>query len=166
PNEVRSPSSPHEALVASVLASGALNLDETGWATAGEGRTLWTATTSEAAIFRIAEDRHRDRLEELIGGYDGIVCSDRWWAYDHLDPECRQACWSHLRRDWRRHAEGLAEQKDFGEAGMALTDRLFKAWRAYGEHQDRRRLKREMAPMVLFTVGQRVALAARTLGSS
>jgi transposase len=138
---------PHEALLASVLASSALNVDETGWATAGEGRTLWTATTPEAAIFRVAEDRHRDRLDQLIGGYSGVVCSDRWWAYDHLDPECRQACWQHLKRDFRRHAEGLAEQKAFGEAGLALTGRLFKAWHAFDEHQDHRRLKREMKPI-------------------
>ncbi|MCA1698696.1 MAG: IS66 family transposase [Actinobacteria bacterium] len=139
---------PHEALTTSVLESSrALNVDETGWATAGEGRTLWTATTPAAAIFRIAEDRHRDRLDQLIGGYTGIVCSDRWWAYDHLDPECRQACWQHLKRDFRRHAEGLAEQQAFGEAGLALTGRLFKAWRAFSEHQDRRRLKREMKPI-------------------
>jgi transposase len=138
---------PHEALVASVLGSPALNVDETGWLTAGEQRTLWTATTPKAAVFRVAEDRHRDRLDELIGGFSGIVCSDRWWAYDRLDPECRQACWEHLKRDFRRHAEGLAEQKTFGEAGVALTGRLFKAWRAFGAHQDRRRLKREMAPI-------------------
>ena len=43
---------PHEQLVASVLESAALNVDETGWRTAGEGRTLWTASTPEAAIFR------------------------------------------------------------------------------------------------------------------
>ncbi len=138
---------PHEALVASVLGSAALNVDETGWATAGEGRTLWTATTERAAIFRVAEDRHRDRLDELIGGYPGIVCSDRWWAYDHLDADCRQACWSHLKRDFRRHAEGLAEQQAFGEAGLALTARLFKAWHAFSEHRDRRRLKRDMKPI-------------------
>jgi hypothetical protein len=139
---------PHEALTAAVLGSPALNVDETGWQTAGEGRTLWTATTPEAAIFRVAEDRHRDRLDELIGGYEGIVCSDRWWAYDHLGADCRQACWEHLKRDFRRHAEGLSEQQAFGEAGAALTARLFEAWRAFeDDHQDRRRLKREMAPI-------------------
>jgi transposase len=119
---------PHERLSAAVLVSPALNVDETGWRTAGEGRALWTATTPGAAIFRVAEDRHRDRLEELIGsGYGGIVCSDRWWAYDHLDPDCRQACWEHLKRDFRRHAEGLAEQRAFGERGLELTGRLFEA---------------------------------------
>jgi len=139
---------PHERLSASVLAAAALNVDETGWRTAGEGRTLWTATTPEAAIFRVAGDRHRDRLEELIGSdYGGIVCSARWWAYDHLDPECRQACWEHLKRDFTRHAEGLAEQKAFGEAGLELTRRLFGAWRSFGKHRDRGRLRRDTKPV-------------------
>jgi len=139
---------PHERLVASVLESGAVNIDETGWFRAGEGRTLWTAATPTAAIFRIAQDRHRERLEELLGDdFDGIVCSDRWWAYDHLDPERRQACWEHLKRDFRRHAEGLAEQKLFGEAGLTLTGRLFEAWHSFQEHGDRHRLKRETQPI-------------------
>ena len=91
--------------------------------------------------------RHRDRLEELIGGSEGIVCSDRWWAYDHLDPKLRQACWQHLWRDFTRHSEGLAEQKAIGQAGLELTKRLFSAWHAFGEHGDRDRLKREMEPV-------------------
>lgn len=140
--------SPHEQLAAAVLCAPAVNLDETGWSTAGESRTLWTATTSGAAIFRVAQDRHRDRLEELIGkDFDGIACSDRWWAYDHLDPECRQVCWQHIYRDFRRHSEGLALQQAFGHAGLALTDQLFKVWQAFDEHQGRERLGAEMAPI-------------------
>jgi transposase len=139
---------PHERLGAKVLGSPAVNVDQTGWFTAAEGRTLWTATTPEAAIFRIAEDRHRDRLEQLIGtNFKGILSSDRWWAYDHLDPECRQLCWEHRKRDFRRHAEGPAEQKLFGEAGLALTGRLFSAWHAFEAHRDRRRLAHEMKPI-------------------
>ena len=137
---------PHEALSATVRVSPALNVDETGWRTAGDGRTLWTAATPTAAIFRIAQDRHADRLDELIGtGYTGIVGSDRWWAYGHLDCDCRQACWQHLTRDFRRHAEGLGEQKTFGEAGLTLTTRLFETWHALDEHHNRGRLAAEMA---------------------
>lgn len=139
---------PHEALVASVLRAPAVNVDETGWTTAGTDRTIWTATTPEAAIFRIAEDRHRDRLQELLGErFAGICCSDRWWAYNHIDPESRQACWSHLQRDFRFHAEGLPTQKTFGEQGLALTARLFDAWHCFREHQDRARLADEIAPI-------------------
>ena len=139
---------PHQALVGSVLRSAAVNVDETGWVTAGNNRTLWTATTPEAAIFRIAADRHRDRLQELLGErFAGICCSDRWWAYNQIDPESRQACWSHLQRDFRFHAEGLPTQKHFGEHGLELTSRLFQAWHGYHEHQDRARLADEIAPI-------------------
>jgi len=138
---------PHEQLVEKVLSSPTVNVDETGWCTAHEGRTMWTAATPEAAIFKIMEDRHRDRLEQLIKGFKGILGSDRWWAYDHIDPESRQACWEHLKRDFFKHSEGLAEQKQFGTAGLALTKRLFKTWHAFCEHQDRDRLIQEMKPI-------------------
>ena len=41
----------------------------------------------------------------------------------------------------------MAEQKVFGETGAELTACLFDLWRAFGEHKDRRRLQREMAPL-------------------
>lgn len=139
---------PHGLLAAKVLSSPAVNIDETGWYTKHEPRTMWTATTPQAAIFRICEDRHRDRLEQLIGkDFGGIVCSDRWWAYDLFDPESRQACWEHIKRDFFKHSEGLAEQKEFGTTGLALTKRLFRTWRAFEQHQDRERLIQEMGPI-------------------
>ena len=55
-------------------------------------------------------------------------------------------CWSHLQRDFRRHADGLGEQKTFGERGLELTARVFAAWRAYQhERHDRDRLQAEIA---------------------
>jgi transposase len=81
------------------------------------------------------------------GPFSGIVTSDRWWAYGILDPEQRQACWSHLQRDFRFHSEGLAEQHEFGQAGLELTRRLFEVWHGYLEHQDRDRLAGEMTPI-------------------
>jgi transposase len=139
---------PHEQLTAAVLASPAVNVDETGWRCAGQPRTLWTAVAPTMAIFRIAADRHRDRLDELLGdNYTGIVCSDRWWAYDHLDRDCRQACWAHLVRDFIRHSEGLAEQKAFGEHSLKLCRAVFEIWHAFDDHQDRTRLQSEMTPI-------------------
>jgi transposase len=140
---------PHERLTAEILGSGAINMDETGWFRGGENRTMWTMTTPCGAVFKIVADRHRDRLTELIGAaYTGVVTSDRWWAYDILDPEQRQACWSHLQRDFRSHTEGLLpEQRVFGQAGLALTSRLFTAWHAHTAHQDRVLLASDMTPI-------------------
>jgi transposase len=91
--------------------------------------------------------RTRTRPGALGTEFSGIVTSDRWWAYDLLDPEQRQACWSHLQRDFRFHSERLAAQQQFGEAGLELTRRLFETWHAFAEHRDRRRLTREMKPI-------------------
>ena len=140
---------PHLQLQDWVLDQGAVHVDETGWRTSGEGRALWAATTPAAAFFQIAEHCNREQFDALIGTtYPGIVISDRWNGYEHLDPHQRQVCWSHLQRDFRRHSEGLAEQKTFGEHGLKLTGRVFAAWRAYQhEHHDRVRLKTEIAPI-------------------
>jgi transposase len=140
---------PHLQLQDWVLDQGAVHVDETGWRTRGEGRALWTATTPEATFLQIAEHCNREQFTALVGSaYTGIVVSDRWNGYSHLDPHRRQVCWSHLRRDFRRHADGLGEQKTFGEQGLELTRRVFAAWRAYQhEHHDRRKLQAEIAPI-------------------
>jgi transposase len=140
---------PHLHLQDRVLDQGAVHVDETGWRTRGEDRALWTATTADAAFFVIAEHCNREQFNALIGSsYPGIVISDRWNGFSHLDPERRQVCWSHLQRDFRRHADGLGEQKTFGEQGLPLTNQLFAAWRSYQhEHHDRAQLQAEIAPI-------------------
>ena len=140
---------PHLHLQDWVLDQNAVHVDETGWRTRGEGCALWTATTPDAAFFQIAEHCNREQFNALVGTeYPGIVVSDRWNGYSHLDPERRQVCWSHLQRDFRRHADGLGEQKTFGEQGVPLTKKVFAAWHAYQhEHHDRARLQAEIAPV-------------------
>jgi Transposase IS66 family len=102
-------------------------VDETGWRQAGERRTLRGAFIARHAAFQIAADRHERELRELIGErFAGIVCSDRWWAYDRLDPARRQVCWAHLLRDFRRHSEGLADQQRFRERGLEICRRLLR----------------------------------------
>jgi len=138
---------PYAELREAVKDAPVVCVDETGWRCAGERRTLWAALTDGFAAFHIAADRHERELPELIGAsFAGIVSSDRWWAYDQLDPARRQVCWAHLLRDFRRHAEGLGDQQRFGEAGLEICRELFGAWEAFASHRDRHRLEREIAP--------------------
>jgi transposase len=140
---------PHLQLQDWVLDQPAVHVDETGWRTSGDGRALWGASTPDAVFLQIEEHCNREVFDALIGTtFPGIVISDRWNGYSHLDPQRRQACWSHLQRDFRRHADGLGKQKPFGETGLELTGRVFAAWRAYQhDHHDRERLQAEIAPI-------------------
>ena len=140
---------PHLHLQDWVLDQDAVHVDETGWRTHGDARALWTATTPQAAFLQIAEHCNREQFDALIGtSYPGIVISDRWNGFSHLDPTRRQVCWSHLQRDFRRHADGLGEQKPFGEQGLELTGRVFAVWHSFQhEHHDRQQLQAEIAPV-------------------
>src|SRR5271169_3432261 len=104
-------------------------------------------------ISRSPPDRHEDHAKVLLAHTTAIVTSDRWWAYSHLPLARRQICWAHLRRDFTAHAEGLAVEKQFGELGLRVCERLFWAWEVFQHTHDRRALagqvrllRRELKP--------------------
>ena len=132
----------HDDLLAQLRGAAALNMDETGWRTAGERRALWGIFDQRHAYFAVEPDRHEDHAKELLADTEAIVTSDRWWAYAHLPLKRRQLCWAHLRRDFKAHAEGLAAEKEFGEMGLELCEHVFWAWEVFAHTHDRRELKR------------------------
>jgi len=139
---------PYAALAEQIHAAPALNIDETGWRLRGGRRTLWGALTRRAAVFRIAEGRHRREAQALLGEkFAGIACSDRWWAYDYLDAQRRQLCWAHLVRDFTAHSEGLGAQKEFGAGGLEIAKRLFAAWEQCRGDAGRERLAERIDPL-------------------
>jgi transposase len=139
---------PHTRLEQEIKTAPVVNIDETGWKTAGGNRTLWGALTARTAVFRIAAGRHAFEAKTLLGErFAGIVCSDRWRGYDYLDPSQRQLCWAHLLRDFTAHSEGMAEQKQFGSDGLQLARALFAAWDSYQADRDRARLQAQVAPL-------------------
>jgi transposase len=139
---------PYEGLLRHVRGAPAVNIDETGWRLRGKQRTLWGVLSARAAVFRIAPDRHEREAKALLGeDFAGIACSDRWWAYNYLDPERRQLCWAHLVRDFTAHSEGLAAQKEFGEACLTIAGRVFEAWQQYRHDGDRARLLERTDPL-------------------
>jgi len=135
---------PYDDLLERVRDAKALNMDETGWRLQGRKRTLWGAFTDKHAVLRVAENRHEDHARELLGDTTAVVTSDRWWAYGHLPLARRQVCWAHLRRDFQAHAEGLAAEKELGEAGLRICEELFWSWEIYQHTGDRNELKRRI----------------------
>lgn len=133
---------PYDDLLGCVRESESLNMDETGWRLKGAQRALWGMFTARHAVFALAPNRHEDHAKELLATTEAIVTSDRWWAYSHLPLARRQLCWSHLRRDFKTHAEGLAAEKEFGEHGLALCERVFWAWEVFQHTGQRRELER------------------------
>lgn len=152
---------PDADLLERVRAARALNMDETGWRTAGNRRALWGAFSDRHAVLRVREGRHEDHARELLGSTTAIVTSDRWWAYTHLPATRRQVCWAHLRRDFKAHADGLGAEKAFGEHGLRVCEELFWSWEIFQHTRDRtelrrriRALRREFKPILLTYAGK------------
>jgi transposase len=130
---------PDADLLARVRAAKAVNMDETGWRTAGQRRAMWGAFTDRHAVVRVRADRHEDHARELLADTAAIVTSDRWWAYSHLPVKRRQICWAHPRRDFTAHAEGLAAEKAFGLRGAVIYRKLSLGSQS---HDGERRIER------------------------
>jgi transposase len=153
---------PHADLLERLRLSSAVNMDETGWRTAGERRALWGIFDDRHAYLHVAAGRHEDHAKELLSGTKAIVTSDRWWAYSHLPLRRRQLCWAHLKRDFAAHAGGLSAEKEFGEHGLLLSGRVFWAWEIFQHTADRkalqltiRRLQREYKPIITSYAAKR-----------
>ena len=69
---------------------------------------LWTMCQAQAAYFRIHPGRGKLAARELLGGYRGVLSTDRYAAYN--DYPNRQLCWAHVIRNLEQIArrQGMA----------------------------------------------------------
>src|SRR5262249_42220923 len=96
----------HQEAARAVRQAPVKYVDEPGWKQAGRRRWLWTAATTTVVVFLIDVFRNIVALRKLIGPtLSGILCSDRWRAYDHVELLKRQVCWAHLKRNWEKMQE-------------------------------------------------------------
>jgi transposase len=144
----------HQEAMAHVRAEPVKHLDETGWKQAGRKRWLWVAATGTVAVFLIDRLRNAVALSKLLGtAVAGVLCSDRWRAYDDHPLDRRQLCWAHLKRNFEKHLERGGAAKHVAEAALDVTRRVFEAWHLYrggGSHQA---FDEAIAPLMLEMLG-------------
>jgi transposase len=72
------------------------NADETGWREQGKRVWLWISATSLVTLFRVLTTRGAAGAKALLGeDFWGVVGTDRYAAYNWLDPRRRHLCWAH-----------------------------------------------------------------------
>lgn len=123
---------PHQEALASVQAAPIKHADETGWKKAGHKRWLWVVATGHVVFFLIHRLRNAAVVLQLLGKtVQGILCTDRWKAYDIVPLMQRQICWAHLKRNFEKWLDRGPRAKAFGEACLAVKDRVFEVWHLY-----------------------------------
>ena len=111
------------------------------WRQAGQRRWLWLAATPSAACFKVGVGRGKAALRELLGeAIQGVVCRDRWSAYNLLDLAFRQPC-PELRRDRFHELFDSFEAQDKDALGTSTTN-------AQERHQGRQIHSQSVRPNV------------------
>jgi len=120
---------PVEAAQKYVQTQSAVNVDETGWHELADNVWMWVCTTPSVSVFRIFQERSARGAEKLLGNhFSGIVGSDRYSAYNWLDPRYRQVCWAHLKRDFQSWVERGGESGVIGRMLLARLKQFFGFW--------------------------------------
>jgi len=141
----------HQEALAAVQRAPVKQLDETGWKKAGHKRWLWVAATATVVVFLIHRLRNAAVVLLLVGRtLQGILCSDRWRAYDGVPLLQRQICWAHLKRNWEKLRERGGAAARIAGACLGIKDRVFEQWHLFrGGGQTREQMDDQMAPLAL-----------------
>ena len=123
---------PVEAAQKYIQTQSAVNVDETGWHEFTKDFWIWVCTTPSVTVFRIFQNRSASGTATLLGkNYSGIVGSDRYSAYNSLDPLHRQVCWAHLKRDFQAWVERGGETQIIGRMLLAHLKQFFGLWHRF-----------------------------------
>jgi transposase len=131
---------PHQEIARVVQEADVKHVDETGWKQAGQPRWLWAVVGAGAVYFLVQARRGADALRAALGGLiRGVICSDRWSAYQAVPLGSRQICWAHLRRDFQAMIDRGGEAALIGEQLLFHADMLLGLWHKVRDGTRRRR---------------------------
>jgi len=105
------------------------NVDETSWREKTKRAWLWISTTPLVTVFLILATRGAKGAQQILGSVvQSVVGSDRWSGYTWLDPQRRQLCWAHLKRDFQALVERGGESERIGRALLEQVEKMFGLW--------------------------------------
>jgi transposase len=137
----------HEALAA-IREAEVVHSDETSWRNANMRAWLWIAVTTSLAVFRIDARRNREAFLRLLGGFVGVLVTDRWGAYVRHARTRHQLCWAHLKRDFEKLVLRGGDAAKLGNALLAEIKVIFELWHMFRRGEiSRATLHRRMVPV-------------------
>jgi transposase len=109
-----------------------IHIDETRHYENNETYWNWVAACEQVTLFYFDKSRGAKVAKTILGeNSDCILCSDRYAAYNFKEPDERQICWAHLKRDFTRISQRSGIAGKLGDALLCLLKKMFKRWQRY-----------------------------------
>ena len=125
---------PVEEAKAAVKEMAVVNCDETSHAECGKRMWTWVAVANMVAVLMIVKTRSATAAKALLGAaFKGILGSDRYSAYTWVTAKCRQICWAHLKRDFKKISERPGYSSLLGLKLLYYTRLIFHYWHKVGD---------------------------------
>ncbi len=100
----------YQDLQQKIQASAYLHADETSWRVDGNGHWLWYAGHEQLAYFHIDAHRSGEAALRVIGsGFNGVLNTDDYAAYNPVSAKARQSCLAHPLRLARDELKSLQD---------------------------------------------------------
>ena len=90
--------STYECLLRRIQCGMLVHVDETKGSVREKAGYVWTFTNMEEVVYLFRPTREGDVLNEILAGFNGVLISDFYTAYDSI-PCAHQKCLIHLMRD-------------------------------------------------------------------
>ena len=120
----------YAALLGHILSRGQIGADETWWRVMDTKSSKrwwdWCLATEDAVFHQIHPSRSSAVVEELLRGYDGVVMTDGYAAYDTLaraGPVKHAHCWAHVRRKY------IEIEEHYPQAAAEILERIGELYR-------------------------------------
>lgn len=105
------------------------NVDETSWREGTQRTWLWINTAPPVTGFWLLPGRGGQQARQVLGEtFEGIVGSDRYSAYNWIEPHRRAVCWAHLERDFQAFVDREGESEKIGQALLDQSAQMFDLW--------------------------------------
>lgn len=121
---------PFEAIRAVVLAHKNVNADESSWRLKAKRCWLWIGATPTATFFKIDKSRSQEAFHKIFSGFQNILSSDRYGAYNSHDGK-KQACLAHINRDFSKMTERSGADGALGRILSGELGDIFGLWKEF-----------------------------------
>jgi transposase len=127
-------SKPYAQVQRYIQGQSRMGADETSWVQCSDAVWLWVVTAAQASLFSIEQGRGKAVARRLIGpDFAGVLHSDRYNAYAWVDPEHRQLCWAHIKRNIQSLVDRGGNARRAGQRLAAQAREVFRLWHRFTE---------------------------------
>ena len=138
-----------DEVMESARSASVKHADGTTWLRAGTLLSLWVIATTAVTVFKVLPNGKMATLrDDLFGGEQGVLVSDRATALTFWTMDQRQVCWAHLVRKFVSYSERAGPAEALGEELLQYTSLMFEYWSRFRQGQlSRETFVERMAPV-------------------